>query len=288
MRTIRSRLPRFSSSLRTGRLLRGPWFWVVLVLVAAVVIAGGLLWGRRDATSARIRESGVWRVGMDPSFPPFESIDPATGRPVGLDVDLVNAIATRWGVRAEIVSIGFDELVDAVAARRVDSAASALPVFEWRTQEVSFSAPYVQAGIVLATPRESAIRNPEDLAGKRLAAEWGSEGDAQARELQKRLGGKVELVLRESADAAMASVGRNEADAVVTDAVSLALYDKGGGALVTAGPPLRSDPYVIVTPAGSPRLLAELNRTLEEMERDGSMAALRAKWLGTVSGDGNQ
>jgi ABC-type amino acid transport substrate-binding protein len=274
------------ASLGTARVLRRPWFWLVLAVVVAVPVAGVLLLGRRDATSARIRQSGVWRVAMDPSFPPFESIDPATGRPIGLDVDLVNAIAARWGVRAEIVSVGFDELVDAVAARRVDSAVSALPVFDWRTQEVSFSAPYVQAGIVLAVPRDSAVRSPEDLAGKRVAAEWGSEGDSQARDLQKRLEGRLDLVLRESADAAMEAAARGEADAVVTDAISLALYDKNGGTFVVLGAPLRSDPYVIVVPAGAPQLLADLNRALESLEQDGTLAAIRAQWLGSEAAGG--
>jgi ABC-type amino acid transport substrate-binding protein len=271
---------RLTTSLRSVRLFRRPWFWLALGLVLAALVAGALLWLRRDATSARIRESGVWRVGMDPSFPPFESIDPSTGRPVGLDVDLVNAIAGRWGVRAEIVSLGFDELVDAVAARRVDSAVSALPMFEWRTQEVSFSAPYIEAGVVLAVPPGSTIGGPEDLAGRRVAAEWGSEGDAQARELQRRLEGRLELVLRESAVAAMEAVAGSQADAAVTDAVSLALFNKDGGDLVAVGQPLRSDPYVVVVPKGAPLLLADLNQALAAMEADGTLAALRAKWLG--------
>jgi ABC-type amino acid transport substrate-binding protein len=279
----RSASPRPASGetifVRTTRLLRRPWFWLVLGLVAAGVIAGLLLGARRDATSARIRESGVWRVGMDPSFPPFESIDPATGKPVGLDVDLVDAISARWGVRAEIVSLGFDELVDAVAARRVDSAVSALPVFDWRTQEVAFSDPYINAGIVLAVPRGSPIRGPDDLAGRRVAAEWGSEGDAKARELQRSLEGNLELVLRESADAAMKAVTGGIADAAVTDAISLALFDGDGGELVAVGEPLRNDPYVIVVPKGAPLLLDDLNRVLAGMDADGTLTALRAKWL---------
>jgi ABC-type amino acid transport substrate-binding protein len=266
--------------VRATRLYRRPWFWLVLAFVMTAAFAGVLLWARRDATSARIRESGVWRVGMDPSFPPFESIDPDTGKPVGLDVDLVDAIAARWGIRAEIVSLGFDELVDAVAARRVDSAASALPVFEWRTEEVAFSVPYINAGVVLAVPPGSSIRGPDDLAGKRVAAEWGSEGDAQARELQRRLEGNLELVLRESSDAAMEAVTGGEADAAVTDAISLALYERSGGELIAVGQPLRNDPYVIVVPKGAPVLLDDLNRTLVAMDADGTLAALRAKWLG--------
>jgi ABC-type amino acid transport substrate-binding protein len=78
----------------------------------------------------------------------------------------------------------------------------------------------------------------------------------------------------------MAAAARGEADAVVIDAVSLALFNRAGGDLVAVGQPLRSDPYVVVVPAGSPLLLADLNRTLDTLAGDGTLAALRAKWLG--------
>ena len=97
--------------------------------------------------------------GYGSSFPPFENLDGVTQQPIGLDVDLANAIASRWGVKVEIVGVGFDELLDAVTAYRVDSAISALPVVEHRTREVAFSAPYVEAGVLLVAPRIMGSRN---------------------------------------------------------------------------------------------------------------------------------
>ncbi len=265
------------SPLFRSRLL----FWLVVTVLLAVLV--GLVSRRilagRDPTWDRIQQNGVWRVGMDPSFPPFENLDGATQQPVGLDVDLANAIAGRWGVRAEIVGAGFDELVDAVTAHRVDSAISALPVLEYRTKEVSFSAPYVEAGILLVAPRENAITKPADLAGRRLAAEWGSASDAQARALQHELGGNLTLLLRESSDLALQTVLAGEADAAAVDAVSLALFDAGKDRLIIVGEPLQSDPYVIVVPANAPKLLGAINEALAALEADGTLAQIRARWL---------
>lgn len=263
---------------------RRPW---LLALLALLIIACGLLLRRtiaagRETTWAHIQQTGIWRVGMDPSFPPFENLDTGTGQSVGFDVDLANAIARRWGVRAELVGVGFDQLVDAVAARRVDSAISALPVFSDRTKEVSFSSPYIEAGIVLAAPIGSPIARPEDLAGKRVAAEWGSAGDAEVRALQQRLEGSFDLVLSESADAALGAVDAGKADAVIVDAISLALYNRAGGRLAQVGKPLRSDPYVIVVPKGAPRLLTEVDDALAALEEDGTLAAIRGRWLDTA------
>ena len=252
---------------------------VGLLVVAAAGLATRAVLADRDPTWERIRQSGVWRVGMDPSFPPFENLDGATGQPVGLDVDLANAIASRWGVRVEIVGVGFDELLDAVTAYRVDSAISALPVVEHRTREVAFSAPYVEAGVLLVAPRENAIAKSEDLAGRRLAAEWGSAGDAQARALQREFGGNLTLVLRESPDLALQAVLDGEADAAAVDAVSLALFAAGKDRLITIGEPLQSEPYVIVVPAHAPKLLAAINETLADLAADGTLAAIQARWL---------
>jgi ABC-type amino acid transport substrate-binding protein len=250
---------------------------VLLVVVAGLTTRAVL--ADRDPTWEHIRKSGVWRVGMDPSFPPFENLDGATQLPVGLDVDLANAIADRWGVSAEIVGVGFDELLDAVTAYRVDSAISALPVVEHRTREVSFSTPYVEAGILLVAPLENAIAKPDDLAGRRLAAEWGGAGDAQARALQRQLDGKLTLVLRETSEAALQAVLDGEADAAAVDAVSLALFEAGKGRLAPIGEPLQSEPYVIVVPAHAPKLLAAINATLADLDADGTLAEIKARWL---------
>ncbi len=256
----------------------------LIVAAGVALLVAALLWVRlgirgRDATWAHIQQTGVWRVGMDPSFPPFENLDTATGRPAGFDVDLAQAIAGAWGVRVEIVSIGFDQLVDAVAAKRIDSALSALPVFEERAREVSFSRPYFEAGLVLAVPRSAEIGGLDGLAGRRVAAEWGSGGDAEVRALNRRLGGSVTPVLRDSSNAALDAVLAGDADAALVDAVDLALYDGGRGLLAAVGEPVQSDPYVIIVPVDAPKLLAALDETLAALDADGVLGQLRARWL---------
>lgn len=262
------------------RLIRHwPWLLLTVALLGAIWLVGRTLFGGRDPTWTRIQETGVWRVGMDPSFPPFENIDPATGQPVGFDVDLAQAIAAQWEVRAEFVGVGFDQLIDVVAAHRVDSAISALPIIDYRAKDVAFSAPYVEAGVILAVPSGSAIAGPDDLAGRRVAVEWGSAGDAQARAVQRESGGNVELVLRESVDAALGAVIAGDADAAIVDAVSLALFNRAGHDLIIVGESLQPAPYVVVVPVDAPDLLGAVNAALAALAADGTLATLKARWL---------
>jgi ABC-type amino acid transport substrate-binding protein len=281
---IRSWLAHLWSRLEhRAPILRTRWRWVAL----AIVVAGaGLAWAslslfvRHDATLEQVQSSRVWLVALDPSFPPFESLDESTGKPVGFDVDLAEAIAARWGVRAQIVPAGFDELVDAVSAHRVQSAISALPVFPWRVKEVSFSSPYVEAGLLLAAPAGSPITSTASLAGRRVAVEWGSEGDAQARALQSELKPAARLLPLESPEAALSAVAGGQADATIIDAISLALFNRTASTRLKAiGAPLRSDPYVVIVPRDAGGLLQAVDDALAALEADGTLSRLRAKWL---------
>src|SRR5210317_512895 len=61
----------------------------------------------------RIKQSGVLRVGLDPTYPPFEVSD-GDGA-VGLDIDLANALASELGLNSEFIYFGYDGLYDALA-----------------------------------------------------------------------------------------------------------------------------------------------------------------------------
>jgi len=117
------------------------------------------------------------------------------------------------------------------------------------------------------------------LAGQRVAAEWGSEGDALARRLQVQVNGDLRLALRNSTDDALRAVLSGEADVAIVDAISLALYAGDGGSLVAVGQPLRSDPYAIVLPKHAPELLRQVNEALAALQDDGTLAEIRARWL---------
>lgn len=259
---------------------------LLLLAVAALILlalAAYLLLSNRPGTLAELRARGVWRVGMDPSFPPFENLDVAAGQVVGLDADLARALGDQLGIKTEIASLGFDELLDAVAAHRIDAAISALPVIPERTREVRFSAPYVQAGVVLAARVGSSLTGIADLAGpagasRTIAVEWGSQGDAEARRLLAEGALAFELLPRESVTTALDAVAAGEVDAAIVDTISLALHP-AAAQLAAIGAPLVSDPYVVVVAADAPDLLRAVDDGLAALESDGTLEQLRQRWL---------
>lgn len=265
---------------------RRRWLLLAVAVTMAAVVASLLLWrtvgAPRDRVWERIQEAGRWRVGLDASFPPFETLD-AAGQPVGFDVDLARAIAARWGVEVQFDGIGFDGLVDAVQAGRIDSAISALPYQPERTQDVAFSDTYFEAGLFLVVPAGSAaVDSLDDLAGRRLAVEWGSEGDVQARLLRRRFPDLV-LLPGDTPHAALLAVAEGQADAALVDHVSALQFVAADARVAIRPPVIVSDPYVIALPRRAPVLHGQVAEALQALRADGTLDALVARWFGTPS-----
>jgi polar amino acid transport system substrate-binding protein len=246
-------------------------------LILAGLLAGGQLLAPQDETWPAMQRRGTWRIGMDPSFPPFEMLD-EDGRPMGFDVDLARQMAAPWGLEVEIVAMGFDGLLDALKVGRVDSVVSALPYDPRLTEDVFFSASYFEAGVRLAVREGSPIAAEADLAGRTVAVEWGSAGDVVGRRLQQRYA-NLYLLPQPSPEEAVDALVSGQSDALLIDGVTLRLAQGRGEAVVAVGPALESDPYVIAAPLQAPMLQQEIAASLRRLQADGTLERLEARWF---------
>ncbi|HQY94366.1 ABC transporter substrate-binding protein [Caldilinea sp.] len=271
--------------------MRYRWRWMAAgaALVASIAGIAWLLFAdqsvsllpflRRDATWQAVQQRGVWRVGLDPSFPPFELLD-ATGAAVGYDVALAQALAETWGVHAEIVAVGFDSLPDTLKAGRIDSIMSAYPYDERLTQDFLFSTPYFDAGLRIAVPVGSTIRTLSDLTGQRVGVEWGSVGDMVGRRLQRE-GVEMNVSPFETPDELIAALLEDRSlDAIFIDNVSLRQAQAVGQPLAAIDAPLESIPYVIVMPRRATELRNQVETSLQLLRARGDLANLENRWFG--------
>jgi ABC-type amino acid transport substrate-binding protein len=298
---IRSQIGRCS-------LFIGHWSSVIVHCLLLMVLAAC---ARSDDTWDRVRETGILRVGMDASFPPFETIA-ADGTLVGFDVDLARELGRRLGPalpvpsaaegseaegpalsEAEGVEVQFvanlpyDGLYDALAVGHVDAVVSALVVNPARMADFAYSNPYFDAGQVLVVREGEAgiegmangsIELAEVLSGRVLAVEFGTQGDLEARKWARRLS-NLTLVPCQTAAEALATVTVGEADAALVDHVSALAATGGEGGLLILGEPIVEEPYALAVHRESQHLLQAINEALAEMEADGTMGRLVAEWL---------
>ena len=256
-------------------------FFAVLLVLLALPALGGC---RGDDESwARIQETGVLRVGLDPSYPPFEVDDGASLQ--GIDVDLARALAGELGLQAEFVYFGYDGLYDALLTEQVDVLISALVIQPERGEEVAYSAPYFQAGQLLVLPPGSAIAEIGDLRAQTIAVELGSDGHVQARDWVRQLGGVAVLPLATPAEALQALVD-GSADAALVDAVSARQFRRDHPELRLLPEPVTVEPYAIAVRVDDDELLRNLDRALDALRAAGALDALVAGWLEGASSGG--
>lgn len=263
----------------------------ILAVFGAAIVAsfavGGGIFTPTDPTWRAMQQRAVWRVGMDPSFPPFELLD-ENGQMVGYDVELAQAMAARWGMRLELAPIGFDSLLDALQTGQVDSVVSALPYDPRNTQNVAYSPPYFEAGIrlvvrtdsdLLGWPIEEVAHFSQPLANHRVAVEWGSAGDMVGRRLQKEEATIELLPFSTPEEAVNALLDDPTVDALLIDNITLLTVQGQGAPIRPIGPALEANPYVIASPITAPILQREIATALQALEENGALQELTVQWL---------
>lgn len=152
-----------------------------------ILMAAGIPYGTASA-AAEPASGKVYQIGTDVTFAPFEFQD-ASGNFVGIDMDLLDAIAKDQNFQYEIKPLGFNAAVQALEARQVDGVIAGMSITEERKQKFDFSDPYFKSGVVMAIRKdEESIKGYEDLRGKKVAVKTGTEGYSFAESISAKHG----------------------------------------------------------------------------------------------------
>jgi polar amino acid transport system substrate-binding protein len=194
---------------------------------------------------------------------------------VGFDIDLGNEIARRLGVKPQWEKIDFSGLLPALSSMRVDMLLTAMTWTPERAQRISFSTPYYNSGIAGAFRPGTKIAGPADLAGKVVAVQIGSAGERFVRELgtAKEIKTYNDFMLAFSdVEAGRADVVVNTLPVVKYNAVrrssKLAVSDTWDKRSVGANTRLEDK-----------KLLEAVNVIIADLQREGFLATLDAKWF---------
>jgi polar amino acid transport system substrate-binding protein len=245
---------------------------VLLIVVALLPVACS----GQESTWDLIRRRGVLRVGLDPTYPPFEFYDGASLH--GIDVDLAKAIAAELGLEVEFSHFGFDGLYDALATEQVDVLISALVQDITRTQDFAYSDGYIDGGLVLVSPAEQPIHAMPELAGQAIAVELGAAGHVEATIWQRQVR-DLSVATFNSADEALLALSGGQAEAAITDNITYRLFDQPAAGVEFVVAPLTSEPYAFVVRQGDDELLSALDASLGALRADGRLQAILNGWF---------
>ncbi|MFC1476161.1 basic amino acid ABC transporter substrate-binding protein [Candidatus Zixiibacteriota bacterium] len=244
-----------------------------LATIIALVGCGGS--GETD-TWAEITSDGIWRVGTDATYPPFETVDTDIGEVVGFDIDLISAICTKYEVQPEFIITPFDGIVPGLTTKKYDAIISAFTITPERARQVLFSDPYYDAGQMIAVPLDDTVTvGLDDLEGKQLGCQLGTTGERMAH----RVPG-AEIFSYESIGAAFLDLENGRLDAVINDEPTSRIIVAQRKSAKLVGKRLSDEQYGIAVRKSDSTLAMKINTALIILAEDGTIDSLKGKWFG--------
>ena len=225
----------------------------------------------------RAQETEPLRVGMDLSYPPFETIGP-DGSPSGVSVDLGAALAADLQRPLVIENMPFTGLIPALRAGKIDLIISSMTSTEERAKSVAFSEPYLTTGLAALVPASSEAENLADLdqPGQTIVVRQGTTGEVFARGNFH----KASLVVLEKENACVLEVVQGKAAAFIYDQMSVYQNAKRQpGRAKALLSPLQKESWAIAMQPDNTVLQNEVNQFLQKFRKEGGFDKLADKYL---------
>lgn len=210
-------------------------------------------------------------VGTDAAYAPMEYIDDK-GEIVGIDIDIVNAIAEEMGVEVEFKNTGWDPLFPAVNNEEVDFGVSSITITEEREKEFDFSDPYYVANQLILVPEDSDVSSFKDLEDLKVSAQMSTTGH---QVVQKLLGEtSPNIVATESMPLAITEMLNGNAEATVGDNSTVNEYLKNNPDVkvkTIEDDEFEKEYYGFMVKKGNQELLDFLNEGIQKIKDSGKL-----------------
>ena len=133
-----------------------------------------------EAAPAEVKTlyAGVLTVGCEAGYPPFEMVADDGESVVGLDMDIMAAVAEKLGLQMQVVTTSFDGIFDGIGVN-YDVVCSAVTITPDRMQNMLFSLPYITnyQAVVVPADKDVEINSFMDLDGYVIGVEGAAGAD---------------------------------------------------------------------------------------------------------------
>jgi polar amino acid transport system substrate-binding protein len=270
-------------SVRLARLL------IVVAAIAATPTRAQQSAPTADAARARlpadVRDKGVLVAAMPLDFEPFNYLN-SENLPVGLDVDIFNAIANVLGLKPQVQRIGFASIIPSVRGGRVDVGMSAMGILKPRLTQVSFVRyGHFSNGLIVRAGNPSGITDT-DGCGHTIALEKGTQPLLLWQDIAMKCEAdgkpKINIMVFDGEGPQVLAVEDGRADAAgVGYATAVVAAEHSGGKLAAApgGPvPGGTVESGIAFSMDRPALGAAIEAALRVLVANGTYDQIFAKW----------
>lgn len=230
-----------------------------------------------NAKVAAAANDGVFKIGLDPEFPPMGYRD-TEGNYVGFDIDLAKEVAKRLGMEFEAVPINWDAKNMELGTGNIDCIWNGFTM-TGREGDYLWTSPYVTNAQVIVVNEKSDIKTAADLAGKVLALQQGSTAENALNSRTDIKSSLANTLFVADNVSALSELKAGGVDAVLVDEVVADYYiAKNPGLKVIDS--IAQESYGVGFALGNSALRDKVETTLQEMAKDGTMKKISEQWFG--------
>ena len=190
------------------------------ILAAAIALTGAL--GFAGAANAAKVKVGF----SNEAYPPFTSTD-SSGKWVGWEIEIGQAICTEAKLDCELAPVAWDGIIESLKTKKIDLIIGSMNSTPERAEQIDFSDKYYENSAFIVAPKKAKFTSKTaDLAGKTIGVQISTTFSAYAEVHYKA---KSKLKIYQTQDEELQDLIAGRIDAVVSDAVSLGDWLKGAG-----------------------------------------------------------
>jgi glutamate/aspartate transport system substrate-binding protein len=241
-----------------------------------------------SGTLARIKNTGVVRIGYRDASIPFSFLDRA-GRPIGYSIDLCGAIVEEIGrtldrddLKVEFVKVTSEDRLDAIVDNRIDLECGSTTNNLERRKRVDFSPMIFVSGTKVMVPVATPWRDFRDLKGKKVAVTRGTTNAQALQTLDKKFGLGITLVEGADHEESYGLLADGKVDAFATDDVllyGLIAQHRAQNRFKVVGEFLSYDPYGIAFRRNEKTLRDTVERAIRNLVIARDIGPMYDKWF---------
>ncbi|AZU60315.1 transporter substrate-binding domain-containing protein [Neobacillus mesonae] len=220
----------------------------------------------------KLIDKGKFIFAASGEFKPFSYLNNDLSM-TGFDIEVGNAVGKELGLKPVQKRMKFKGLIEGIKTGRADAAVASHTINPDRAKHVAFSTPYYYSGPQIFTRPDSNIKTVEDLKGKEVAVAKGSTYADVAGKYTSN------LKMYDSDITALKALSMGRHDAVITDFVT-GKSSQQEGFKIKGQQLIERSEQAIVVPKDNPEFLKRINKALQKLREDGTLARISQKYFG--------
>lgn len=228
--------------------------------------------------SVKTVNEGKLTMATNATFPPYEYHD--DDKIVGIDAEIAKAIADKLGLELVIEDVAFDSIIAGVQSGKYDIGCAGMTVTEDRLKSVNFSTSYATGIQSIIVKEGSEIKTIDDLIkGKyKVGVQSGTTGDIYMSDTDRGVGEDRVDRYNNGNDAVVALLA-GKIDAICIDNEPAKAYVAANKGLSILETPFTEEKYAIAVSKDNEELLTAINKALDELTADGTIAKIIEKYI---------